>query len=248
MTTRMLAIDLRRGPAPVLALALLVLGGAQILGGSVDCGAGWPDVALAVRDGMWLAFPCVLAAGVWRGGAARRRQLDGAIRAASLPRRRRSAVEGGSLGLAGIAALALLLVTATAAGGCAPDGLRVDSAAAGLAGGAALVAAAFAGLALGRVAPAPLAAPLALFLALAVGSVFGGWAPGDDAAMLLLPGLGEGVGAGDLELRATMAQLCWFAGLAITGWLAAGAGSRRSRLTAPLPALAGLAALFALAG
>lgn len=85
--------------------------------------------------------------------------------------------------------------------------------------------------------PTPMAAPLALFLVIAVTSVFGGWTPDDSDALLLLPSVGEGVTATDLTVRISAAQALWFTGLALTGWLSA------SRLPARLaPAVGGLAA------
>ena len=55
----------------------------------------------------------------------------------------------------------------------------------------ALGAAAFAGLALGRVAAAPMAAPLVLFAGLVVTSLFGGWSAASADTLLLLPGVAE---------------------------------------------------------
>ena len=100
---------------------------------------------------------------------ARRRGVDEALRSTPAPAQRRAAVEGGSLGLASASALVLVLV-ALLAGGCTPGPLSVGAVAV-----FAVAAAGFTGLALGRVFPAPMAAPLALFLTLVVASVFGGW-------------------------------------------------------------------------
>jgi hypothetical protein len=231
MSARMLAIDLRRGPAPLLALAVLVLAGAPALGDAGGC----VDAALSLREAMWLVFPCVLAAGVWRGGAARRRHVDEAIAVGALPAWRRAAVEGGSIGLAGAATL-VLLGGALALGGCGLGDAGVGAVAV-----VAVLAAAFAGLALGRVASAPMGAPLALFAGLAVTATFGGWSPGGSDAMLLLPGVAENVTAAQLTGVAA-AQVLWFAGLAVAGWLAASG----RRLAAVAVVVAGLAAVPAL--
>lgn len=225
---RPLLMDLRRGPAPLLALGVLVLAGAP---GASAC----QSAVLSLRDGLWLALPCVLAAGVWHGGAARRRGVDEALRSTPAPAQRRAAVEGGSLGLASASALALVLV-ALLAGGCASGPLSVGAVAV-----LAVAATGFAGLAIGRVFPAPMAAPLALFFTLVVASVFGGWTEESSKALLLLPTAGEGVTAAQLAGAVAAGQLLWFAGLGLAGWLAA---SGRWRAAA-LPAAAGLAGLLA---
>jgi len=244
MTARMLALDLRRGPAPIVALAVLVLGGAQALSAADACDGRWSGALFALRqDAMWLAFPCVLAAGVWRGGRARRRQLDDALGAASLPAWRRAAVEGGSIGVAGLAAVVVLLGAVIATGGCTSGPGSWAAAGSGVVTVLSLFAAAFVGLALGRVATGPMVTPLVLFLALAVTSVFGGWTAEDGRAMLLLPAVGEEAAADDLTGRISVAQMLWFAGLGLAGWLAAS-----QRLLAGLAVgVAGLVALLALA-
>ncbi len=203
-----LALDLRRGPAPVLALVVLGLGAAMVL--PDECASA----AVQLRRAMWLVFPCAFAAGVWHGGAARRRHVDETLGALPAPPWRRAAVEGGSLAVAAVAALVVLLALTAFSGGCGTGSLGAI-----VAGMLALPAAAFAGLALGRLAPAPMAAPLALFVALAVPSVFGGWAPGDGAARLVLPLVREDVTAADLTARISAGQALWFTGLAASGWL-----------------------------
>lgn len=233
MTARMLAVDLRRGPAPALGLAVLGLGGALVLGGGCDA-------VLSLRRAMWLVFPCVLAAGVWHGGSARRQDLDEAVTASALPAWRRSAVEGGSITVAGFAAFVLLLGAQALNGGC--TSLTASSSAAGVVAVLALAAAAFAGLAFGRVAAAPMAAPLVLFAGLVVTSVFGGWSAASGDALLLLPGVAEDATADQLTVRISVAQTLWFAGVAVSGWLCAS----RPRLAALAPAAAGLIGLWAL--
>lgn len=244
MTARMLALDLRRGPAPLVALAVLVLGGAQALSAADACDGRWSGALFALRqDAVWLAFPCVLAAGVWRGGRAHRRMLDDALGATSLPAWRRAAVEGGSIGLAGLAAVVVLLGAVMASGGCTSGPGSWAAAGSGAVTALSLLAAAFAGLALGRAATAPMATPLVLFLALAVTSVFGGWTAEDGRAMLLLPAVGEDATPDQLSGRIALAQMLWFAGLALAGWLAAS----RHGLAGLGAGVAGLVALLALA-
>jgi hypothetical protein len=233
MTARMLAVDLRRGPAPVLGLAVLGLGGALVLGAGCDA-------VLSLRRAMWLVFPCVLAAGVWHGGSARRRHLDEAVTASALPAWRRSAVEGASITVAGFAAFVVLFGAQTLNGGC--TALTTGSSAAGIVAVLALGAAAFAGLALGRLAAAPMAAPLVLFAGLVVTSVFGGWSAASADALLLLPGVAEDAATDQLTVRISVAQMVWFAGLAVSGWLCAS----RYRLAGLAPAAAGLVGLWAL--
>ncbi|HYH90339.1 MAG TPA: hypothetical protein VEX67_13980 [Solirubrobacteraceae bacterium] len=246
MTARLLALDLRRGPAPLLALAMLGLGGALVLGAPGGCDGRWPDAVLALRDAGWIVFPCVLAAGVWRGGSARRRQLDDAITASPLPAWRRSAIEGGAIAIAGVATFVVLLAALTVTGGCTSGLLAGRPAAAALAGVLALLAAAFTGLALGRFAVTPMAAPLALLATLAVTFVAGGWSGGSADAMLLFPAVGEDVTPRQLTVRISAGQILWFAGLAVSGWLLASRFPARFRLTRLVPAAAGLAALAAL--
>lgn len=55
--------------------------------------------------------------------------------------------------------------------------------------------------------------------------------------------MAEEVTTADLTVRISVAQLLWFAGLAISGWLLAG----RIRAAALIPAAVGLAALWAVA-
>lgn len=243
MTPRMLALDLRRGPAPVVALAILGLAGSLVLSAPDACDGRWSDAVLALRRTMWLVFPCVLAAGVWHGGRTSRRLLDDAIGASALPAWQRSAVEGGSIGLAGLAAFVLLFGALTVTG-CTSGSLTGSAAAAGVVTVLSLQAAAFAGLAIGRFAAAPMATPLVLFAGLAVTAIFGGWSEGSAQAMLLLPGVAEDVTAGQLTVRTSIAQMLWFAGLAVSGWLYAS----RWLLAGLAPAAAGLAALWALSG
>jgi len=246
VTARALALDLRRGPAPLIALAVLGLGGALVLSDPGGCDGRWPDAVLSLRGALGTALPCVLAAGVWHGGSPRRRGTDDAIAATALPAWRRSAVEGGSIGLAGLAAFVLLLGALTVAGGCTA-GLSTASSVAALAASAlALQAAAFAGLALGRAAVAPMAAPLALFASLVVTMVLGGWSPKGADAMLLLPGVGEDVTVRQLTTRISIGQMLWFAGLAVSGWLCASRWPARLRLAGLAPAAAGLVTLVAL--
>ena len=246
MTARMLALDLRRGPAPLVALAVLGLGGALVLGAPGGCGGRWPEAVLSLRGVAWVVGACVLAAGVWRGGSARRYRLDDAMAASALPAWRRCAVEGCAIGLAGVAAAALLLAALTVTGGCTSGFLAGSSGAVAFAGALALVAAAFSGLALGAFAPAPMAAPLALLGALTVTSVLGEWSGESGSAMLLLPGVADDVTARELTLRTSAGQMLWFAGLAASGWLLASRFPARFRLARLAPAAIGLAALAAL--
>jgi hypothetical protein len=220
MTARMVALDLRRGPAALLTLALLGLGGVLLLGTPVECDGRWPEAVISVRNNSaWLVIPAVLAAGVWRGGSARRRHLSDVIGASSRPGWQRAAVEGGSIGLVGAATYVLLLATVTATGDCTSALPTASSAAAAVAGVLAIQAAAFAGLALGRSAAAPMVAPLALFGAMSVTFVLGGWSGEGSDWMLLLPSLDEGIAAGQLSVRASLGQSLWFTGLAVAGWL-----------------------------
>jgi hypothetical protein len=247
MTARMLALDLRRGPAPLLVLTLLALGGLLVLGDSGGCEGRWPAAVILLRETLGIVLPFVLAAGVWHGGSPRRRGVEGTIAATALPSWRRAAVEGGSIGLGGLAAFALLLGVLTAGAGCT-SGLSTGSSAAALVASVlALQAGAFAGLAIGRLSPAPMTAPLVLFGGLAVTMVLGGWSPGAGWALLLLPGLDEAVTARHLTAETSVAQALWFTGLAMSGWLWASRSPARFRLVGVAPAAAGVAALAVLA-
>ena len=235
MTARMLAIDFRRGPAPLLTILFLVLGGALISEAPGSC----DGAMLSLRQAMWSVYPCVLAAAVWHGGAARRRRVLETVATSALPPWPRAAVEGGSIALAGLAAFAALAASLALTGCTGP--ISAEAAAAGGVTAVSLLAAGFAGLALGRVFFVPMAAPLTLFLVLAVTSVFGGWTEDGSWAMLVLPGVGEDVH--EVPLRISLAQALWFAGAALSGWLLA---SQRGPV-AFVPAVVGLGALAALA-
>ena len=248
MTARMLALDVRRGPALVLGIALLGLGAALLLSGSTQCDGRWAGAVLALRNEAWLLVPCVLAAGVWRGGSPRRRHVDETIGASAAPRWRRAAIEGGSLALAGSAVFVVLLALLTVSGGCTAAVVDDRSLAAALAGVVSVPAAAFAGLAIGRLATTPMAAPLTLFAALAVTAVVGaGWSSDSGGALLVLPALGEDLGIGQLATTTSVAQLIWFVGLAVSGWLLASRSPARLPILGLAPAAAGLAAVAALA-
>jgi hypothetical protein len=243
----MVALDLRRGPAALLALALVGLGVVLVLGTPADCDGRWPDAVISLRSSSaWLVIPCILAAGVWRGGSARRRHLSDVIGASSRPGWQRAAVEGGSIGLVGAATYLLLLTTVTATGGCTSALPTASSAGVAVAGVLAIQAAAFAGLALGRLATGPMAAPLALFAGLSVTSVLGGWSGEGSEAMLLLPSLDDGVSPQQLSVRTSMGQTLWFAGLAVSGWLCASRWPARVKIASLAPAVGGLAGWAAL--
>jgi hypothetical protein len=247
MTARMLALDLRRGPAPLLVLALLGMGGA-LLAGDGGCEGRWPVAVISLRETLGIVAPFVLAAGVWHGGSPRRRGVEGTIAATALPSWRRAAIEGGSIGLGGLAAFALLLGALTAGDGCT-SALSTGSSAAALGASVlALQAAAFAGLALGRLAPAPMSAPLVLFTGLTLTMVLGGWSPGSSWAMLLVPAVDETVTARRLTVETSVAQMLWFAGVAASGWLWASRPPARFRAASLAPVAAGLVALVALSG
>jgi hypothetical protein len=246
VTARMLALDLRRGPAPLLVLALLGLGGAGVLGDAGACDGQWPQAVLSLRQTLAIVVPCVLAAGVWHGGTARRRGVDEAIAAGARPAWQRTAIEGGSIGLAGLGAFVLLLGALTVGGGCTSGLPTGTSAASAIVTVLALQAAAFAGLALGRLASAPMAAPLVLFGGLAVTMVLGGWSQGSGAATLVLPTVDEAVRAHELTVRISAGQILWFGGLAVSGWLSASRWPARFPPARLAPAVAGLAALAAL--
>lgn len=87
-----------------------------------------------------------------------------------------------------------------------------------------------------------MAAPLVLFTGLVVTSVFGGWSAASADALLLLPGVAEDAATDQLTVKISVAQMVWFAGLAVSGWLCAS----RSRLAGLAPAAAGLIGLWAL--
>jgi hypothetical protein len=246
MTARVIALDLWRGPAGLLALALLGLGAVLLLGTPTRCDGQWAEAVTSLRSsGAWLAIPAILAAGVWRGGSAERRGLGDAIAASPRPGLQRAAVEGGTIALVGAGAYLVLLASVTVAEGCT-GALTASSAAAATAGLLAIPAAAFAGLALGRAAAAPMAAPLALFAAVSVISVFGGWSGEEGDAMLLLPLLDDRVAADQVGVASSVGQALWFTGLAVSGWMFASRWPSRWKITRLAPALAGLAALAAL--
>lgn len=157
-----LRTELRRGTAPVAAVATLVLGALLLHVEASQWGGRWMAFAAAVRFSTLVLAPVAVALGVWQGGRERRRRIGELL--ASTPRPRwqplvlawASLTLGCWLGLLVVVAAGAVLVApvATYAGGGWWWLLAVAL--------VALAATTAGGIALGRVAPFWVAAPVAM--------------------------------------------------------------------------------------
>lgn len=232
-----LRTELRRGTAPVAAVATLVLGALLLHAEASQWGGRWMAFATAVRFSTLVLAPVAVALGVWQGGRERRRRLGELLASTPRPRWQPLVVAWASLTLG--CWLGLLVVVAAGAVLVAPV--------ATYAGGGwwwllavalvALAAATAGGLALGRVAPFWVAAPVAMIGLYAL-QVYAHDTFGPRGLRWLTPILAvyDAWGhhlSGWIHLR----QALWFGGVAATALVLAAA---RRRWLAILPAAVAL--------
>ncbi|QLH25368.1 hypothetical protein [Streptomyces sp. Rer75] len=237
-----MCLEVKRSIAVALFVVLLGLSAAVWLGAD-QSSASWSALLYSLRLPTLVAAPVTLAAGIWHGG--RERRADVTELMATTPRPRLGRLAPAFLVIAGVAGLAQATLSVGAATTIAPyttydDGTWLLGLTVAL---LAILAVALLGFGIGRMAPTPVAAPLGavvLFLLLAKGE------PGDARPRPLLDIVKPSPPWTDdfhrVLTSVSVAQLIWFAALAVTGILLAVAATARARAWAMIPAVAGLVA------
>lgn len=243
---RIVAVELRRSMAPVVALLMLAVTAWILWPGRSAFGETWTRLAFVSRGSLFLGCPLALAAGAWQ--ARRDRPAPVAELIGSTSRPRVIAV----LPLSGAAAIAVagpyLLVTAAAAGSIRgrTDYLPASAVVAVLVGALGLVASVWLGLAVGRLLPFLVTAPALAVLGFGL-LVATAWGRGNWTTSLLSLPAPRITGLQDEEFlvlsgRMNLAQASWLLAVAVTSILLLAAGRRRARAAALLPAVLGLLA------
>lgn len=243
-TWRVLRTELLRSVA-VAAAAATLLAGAQAIFLSPNAWAGrWMELATEVRMSLLTVAPIAVACAAWHGGRERRRRLEEQLDAT--PRPRWQPVVVGWLGVTLGCWLGLLMVVGVAAGFVAPVATYSGGGWGWVLAGAfvSLAAVSALGIALGRLIPYRLAGPVAAIVLYSL-QIYAH----DDSGMLGgfeylapiqplydLPGTA-------VDGRFLYWQTLWFAGLAATALVLAGA---RRRVVAVLPATLALVGVLAL--
>ncbi|MFC4148716.1 hypothetical protein ACFO0M_20875 [Micromonospora mangrovi] len=226
---RALRVELRRGTAPLAAVAMFGAGVWMLAVHPDDWAGRWAGLANYLRMSLLILCALMIAAGAWQSGRERRRDIDELIASTPRPGWQPLAVAWLAVTVAGVAGLlvafagaaVLIARVATYAGGGWWWTLTV--------GVIALAAAAAVGVLVGRLVPLRVAAPiagLATYLGLAIvtywdgtpgawlSPVYGGW-----AVYSRVPG------------RVTALQAAWLVVLTVL-LLAAAARQRRASLLA----------------
>ncbi|MEE1825289.1 hypothetical protein PUR61_24345 [Streptomyces sp. BE20] len=240
---RMVRLEAKRSIALLLFLVVAALTRVFLWMDVQQWAASWTPLVHSMRGTAWIVLPVVLAAAIWHGGRERRAEVSELF--AATPRPHRVRLLPAFLVFAGTAVLAVAAVVGWAAvvvagnatfdGGEWPLGLAVGLLAA--------VAVTLVGLGVGRVAPAPVAAPLGavmLFLALTFAQVRDD-RPANRLVDTVLPMLPVTDDFHRVLPAFSVAQGIWFAGLGATGVLLAVAVTSRARALALAPAVAGVA-------
>ncbi len=209
----MTRVELRRGTAPVLVLALAVASGVLLWGRPDEWHARWMGLAFTFRNDLVELVPIALAAGAWHGGRGRRTGVGELWATTARPR-----WQTGSP-----AVLALVLAALTAAAGLLAVGAVLVAPGASWVGAGwiavvatgllALAGGVVLGVALGQAIGSTIGAPLVFLLSFLLLTFLNG--NGTGRAALLSPGL-EPPSFDALQLtgRAVAVQLVWFAALA----------------------------------
>ncbi|MFB6887838.1 hypothetical protein ACFCX4_00775 [Kitasatospora sp. NPDC056327] len=246
---RMLRLEAKRSVALALFLVLAALTRVFLWMDVQEWAAAWTPLLHSMRSTALTGLPVVLAAGIWHGGRERRSGVSELF--AATPRSGPVRLLPAFVVLAGAAVLAVAAVTGWAAVGVSGKATFDDGQwPLGLAVGLLVLAAvALLGLGIGRLAPAPVAAPLGavlLFLVLVVSEARNG-RPANRLVDLVLPMLPVTDGFHRVLPSLSFAQIVWFAGLGVTGVLLAVAATTRTRVLAAIPAAAGLGIGFLVA-
>ncbi|GAA1383521.1 hypothetical protein GCM10009639_03960 [Kitasatospora putterlickiae] len=239
---RMLRLEAKRSVALALFLVLAALTRVFLWMDVQEWAAAWTPLLFSMRSTALTGLPAVLAAGIWHGGRERRSGVTELF--AATPRSGPVRLLPAVVVLAGAAVLAVAAVTGWAAAGVSGRATFNDGQwPLGLAVGLLAVAAvALLGLGIGRLAPAPVAAPLGavlLFLVLVLGAA-GDGRPVNRLVDTVLPMLPVTDGFHRVLPALSAAQILWFTGLGVTGVLLAVAATTRTRALAAIPAAAGL--------
>ncbi|MFE9613526.1 hypothetical protein [Streptomyces sp. NPDC006012] len=246
---RMVRLEAKRSVALPLFLVLAALTRVFLWMDVQEWAASWASLVYSMRGAAWIGLPVAFAAAIWHGGRERRAEVCELFAATPRPVPVRLApaflVIAGTvvLAVAAMVAWAVALVTghATYDDGQWPLGLAV--------GLLATVAVTLLGLGVGRVAAAPVAAPLGAVLLFLILTVSQGRGGGQAHRLVdtVLPTLPVTDDFHRVLPSLTAAQGIWFAALGVTGVLLAVAATTRARLLALAPAVAGLAVATLLA-
>lgn len=250
MIARILRIELRRGPALVIALLSVAVGTALLLSFREGFAGRWLQLAANVRTLLAVLWPLALAGGAWLGRREGRSGVGELLASTVRPRWQRVLPTAGAL--VGTLVAAYLLVFLIGAAWVVPTAgyFPIDTLAVTAVGALSLVAAGCLGMAAGRAVPRVVTAPVLAVVGFAVAGLLPDWMMSSASAaggtvpraVLLSP-----VFAGGLDdfqtLRASVhpVQAWWLAALAATGLLLLGAVRRRAVALAVLPAALGAA-------
>ncbi|GAA0800724.1 hypothetical protein [Spirilliplanes yamanashiensis] len=243
--SRMLRIDLRRSSAVGAGLLLLVLGVAAMYLPGTSWTGQWTAAVIQQREYLALLWPLGLASGAWLVGRDRRGKVGELFATTPRPAWQRYAPP--ALALALTVGCAYLLMSAALLPLLAGRNGHLNPLIAGIVGvgTVSLVAAGLLGMAAGRLLPSPLTAPALavaglLFTLLPVTGRLDGRAAA--AAEALPPGIVSPFSEfAIVPAHVSAAQLIWFGGLGVTGYLLLVARDRVRRVAAVLPAVLGAA-------
>lgn len=242
----MMRLEVRRSAALPLLVVTVALSGLFLWMRVDQWSASWPGVVQGLRGTVPAALPAALGFGVWHGSRERRAGVGELFSTTPRPRSTRLLPAFVTVAGAAVLAHAALIVAAglvvrpyvTFGIGSWPLPLLI--------GLLVVAATALLGIGIGRIAPGAVATPLCvigLYLALITnggirqGTSYAG-GPFLDTLLPMLPVMDD---FHRVLASLSVAQIVWFAALAVTGVLLALAGTARGRIAAVVPAAAGLA-------
>ncbi|KFG01755.1 membrane protein [Streptomyces scabiei] len=255
MNVRVLRIELRRSVAPwagavalATALAFLYLLSGPWWKGATLWTTQWTSMALWTRFLLVFLWPLAMALGALQGLRDHRSRISELLTSTPRPARHRAATTAGAMAITLTAAFTLLVllgaVQVIGAGYTHLGWLPIS-----LVGGLALVAGAFLGMGLARELPSPLTPPALAVAAfvflnlLRVTTDMGVPTATAPTRLALLSPVVDEVRDVFLTLSGAvhLGQTVWLLGMAVTGFALLTAATRRARLLALVPVLAGAA-------
>lgn len=249
---RVFRIELRRTSALVLgALVVLVVVGMLSWGPSMKNSAAWTrqwtTMAEWVRFMLMVAWPLALGGGALQGLRDRRSGVEELFGSTPRPRAQRVGVTVGAVAAALVGAYAVVLVVGGVRVASSTDYFHLGWLPATLVGVVALAGAGALGMGLGRLVPSPLTPPLLAAGGLALMTLGLGPTGGDPSRwVLLLPSLPMPVSVyASVRASVSVAQLVWFVGVALTGFLLVASRRRWLGLLPVLVAGAGTRTCYA---